>query len=283
MTSYVMEHHQRNAAGNGKIVTYLTDHFQLPTNFPALVYLTQVLQAEAMRVGIEHWRRDPACSGTLYWQLNDCWPVASWAGIDYFGRWKALHYATRRCYAPVLLSIEDQGTRMGLFVTNDTVDPWHGELRWSLETLRGGRLDAGQAPVNVAGLATARVQALDFAAQVTEANRREVLLVCELWHAGERLALSIAPFAPSKHVRLEDPLIDPAAYQIGRSLLVELRGQSLARFVEVALEGADVVWSDNYFDLPAGRSIGVTCALPEGWTLERAQAALRVRSLVDSY
>src|SRR6266511_864847 len=95
--------------------------------------------------------------------------------------------------------------------------------------------------------------------------------------------LATPPFAPSKHLRLEDPQIDAAAYQIGRSLMVELRGQSLARFVELALEGADVVWSDNYFDLPAGRSIGATCGLPEGWTLEQAQAALRVRSLVDSY
>jgi beta-mannosidase len=137
--------------------------------------------------------------------------------------------------------------------------------------------------VNVAGLATTRVQTLDFAEQVSDANRREVVFVCELWHAGERLALSIVPFAPSKHLRLEDPRIDPAAYQIGLSFLVELRGQSLARFVEVALEGADVVWSDNYFDLPAGRSIGVTCVLPEGWTLERAHAALRVQSLVDTY
>ena len=79
----------------------MTDHFRLPKDFESLVYLTQLLQAEAMRIGVEHWRRNRDCtSGALYWQLNDCWPVASWASIDYFGRWKALHYAARRFFAP---------------------------------------------------------------------------------------------------------------------------------------------------------------------------------------
>ena len=86
MTSYMMEHHQRNAAGNGKIITYMTGHFQMPKDFPSLVYLSQILQAEAVRTGVEFWRRTMDCtSGALYWQLNDCWPVASWASIDYFG------------------------------------------------------------------------------------------------------------------------------------------------------------------------------------------------------
>ena len=79
-----MEYHQRSPVGNEKIVVYMLDNFRLPNDFPGLVYLSQLLQAEAMRVGVEHWRRHPACSGALYWQLNDCWPVISWSGIDYY-------------------------------------------------------------------------------------------------------------------------------------------------------------------------------------------------------
>ncbi|MCJ7825449.1 MAG: glycoside hydrolase family 2 protein, partial [Anaerolineales bacterium] len=105
MTSYVMEWHQKNDSGNALMVAQMLDNFRLPKDFPALVYLSMVLQAEGIRYGVEHWRRHPRrVSGTLYWQLNDCWPVASWSSLDYFGRWKALHYAARRFYAPLMLS-----------------------------------------------------------------------------------------------------------------------------------------------------------------------------------
>ncbi len=165
MTSYVMEHHQRCVGGNGKIMAYLAQHYRMPANFASLVYLTQVLQAEAMRVGVEHWRRHRGrCSGALYWQLNDCWPVASWASLDYFGRWKALHYAARRFYAPVLLSLEEDAdaAQVGVYLTNDTVEPWRGEVRWSLETLAGEALGADRVPVDAAALATTPVVNLDF-------------------------------------------------------------------------------------------------------------------------
>jgi beta-mannosidase len=95
-----------------------------------------VLQAEGIRYGVEHWRRNKnRVSGTLIWQLNDCWPVASWSSLDYFGRWKALHYAAKRFYAPVLLSIEDKGDLMNVYVTSDLTEPWGGSVLWSLRTL----------------------------------------------------------------------------------------------------------------------------------------------------
>ena len=94
--SYVMEKHQRNNAANGKILGYLAQTFLYPRSLDLLVYASQMLQMEAIRCGVEHWRRNRGrCMGAIYWQLNDCWPVASWASIDYFGRWKALHYAAK--------------------------------------------------------------------------------------------------------------------------------------------------------------------------------------------
>jgi beta-mannosidase len=282
MTSYIMEHHQRNPAGNGKIITSMTDHFRMPKDFASLVYLSQLLQAEAMRVGVEHWRRHPACSGTLYWQLNDCWPVASWSSIDYFGRWKAMHYANRRFYAPLLLSIEDERDRMGLFITNDRMEAWSGQVRWSLETLHGERLESGEAEVHAGPLATAQAQALDFAGQVAD-RRRDALLVAELWQDGERVQLAIATFGPTKHLALENPRIGVEVQAASGQLTIQLQAPTLARFVELALDGADVLFSDNYFDLPAGRAVRVTCPLPEGWSAVQAQQGLRVRSLFDSY
>ncbi len=284
MTSYLMEHHQRHTNGNGKIITYLTQHFQLAKDFPSLVYLTQVLQAEAMRIGVEHWRRHrDRCSGALYWQLNDCWPVASWSSIDYAGRWKALQYASRRFYAPVLLSIEDNGDRMNVFVTNDTPDTWQGEVRWSLETVRGETRMDGQAAIHAAPLATTPVSQLDFADRVTDENRRELILVCELWRNDQRMALTVTPLVPDKHLRLEEAQVEVQLQTAGTKLSILLRAHTLARFVELSFKDTDVVFSDNYFDLPAHASLAVTCSLPEGWTLDQSRQALRIRSLADSH
>ena len=284
MTSYVMERHQKNAAGNGKIITYMTDHFRLPKDFPSLVYLSQLLQAEAVRTGVEHWRRNRACtSGTLYWQLNDCWPVASWASIDYFGRWKALHYVARRFYAPVLLSADDEAERVALHVTSDLTESWQGTVRWSLETLEGEGLQGGQEQVTVPPLGSVSACALDLSGQVSDENRRRVVLVHELWHDGERLSSGVVTFGPNKHLELADPELAYAVRRVGGDFEAEISSRRLARFVWLDLEGADVVVSDNYFDLPAGRTQVVRFAAPEGWDVERVRGALRVCSLVDSY
>jgi beta-mannosidase len=284
MTSYIMEQHQKNASGNSLMVGQMLDTFRLPKDFASLVYLSLVLQAEGIRYGVEHWRRHmDRVSGTLYWQLNDCWPVASWASLDYFGRWKALHYAARRFYAPLMLSIEDKPTEQGLYVTNELETPWQGAVRWSLENLQGTVMASGEEPVQAAGRGTTHVRTLDFTNQVSDATQRELVFVAELNQGSNRLALQVASFIPTKHLSLADPAIQASVRIEGQGLAFELAAQSLARLVELALEGADVVFSDNYFDLPAGRKVTVTCPLPDGWTLAQAQSALKIRSVYNSY
>ncbi len=341
MTSYIMEHHQRNDAGNGKIITYLTDHFRMPKDFVSLVYLTQILQAEAVRTGVEFWRRSKACtSGALYWQLNDCWPVASWASLDYFGRWKALHYAARRFYEPVHLSAEDCGPDVGpqpvsdphggqriiewtvktpegetvssgertmseeaiedllqigkpvrdsdaplatLYVTNDLTAAWDGTVRWSLETLDGEVLREGEETVFVPTLEAIQVCALDFSEQVTDANRREVVLVYGLYRDDERLSLGVMPFAPNKHLKLTAPGLSIDVTETETGFAIALSAERLVRFVWLRLEGKDAIFSDNAFDIPAGRSVTVTLPAQEDWRAEDVRDALRVRSLVDSF
>jgi beta-mannosidase len=284
MTSYVMEHHQRSSGGNGLMIAQMTDTFRMPKDFPALVYLSMVLQAEGIRYGVEHWRRNMhRVSGTLYWQLNDCWPVASWSSLDYFGRWKAFHYAARRFFAPLLLSVEDAPPRMNVHVSSDLREPWEGTLHWSLETLGGEVLQAGQEAVSAAPLASSRVCALDFSERISDENARDLVFVSELRQGDRRVALVVAPFVPNKHLALVDPLLSVEVRPGGEGLVLEVTAGSLARFVELALEGADVVFSDNYFDLPAGRTLTVTAPLPPGWSVEKAQRQLRVRSLYDSF
>jgi beta-mannosidase len=284
MTSYIMEQHQKNASGNSLIVGQMLDLFQLPKDFTSLVYLSMVLQAEGIRYGVEHWRRhNDRVSGTLYWQLNDCWPVASWSSLDYFGRWKALHYAARKFYAPLLLSIEDNPPRQDIYVTNDGLEAWEGSLRWSLETFAGAPIAAGQAEVKVAPQSVTQVNALDFSDRVSDANRRDAILIAELWQAGRLIARQTAGFAPVKHMSLGDPAVKADLRVEKDRLVISLSAASLALLVELSLNGVDVVFSDNYFSLPAGRVVEVSCPLPGGWTLEQARAALSLRSVYDSY
>ena len=284
MTSYIMERHQKNDSGNSLMVGQMLDTFRLPKDFEALVYLSMVLQAEGIRYGVEHWRRHPdRVAGTLYWQLNDCWPVASWSSLDYFGRWKALHYASRRFYAPLMLSIEDKPPQQDVYVTNDMLEPWEGTLRWSLETLAGEVITTGQEPVKVAPQTATLIAALDFSDNVTDSNPRELVFIAELYQGEQLLSHQTAFFAPIKHLSLTDPEISATLTIEGQELHLELTSQSLAVLAECALDGMDVIFSDNYFDLPAGRIVTISATLPGGWTLSQAQAAFNVRSIYDSF
>ncbi len=284
MTSYIMEQHQKNASGNALMVGQMLDIFRLPKDFDSLVYLSMVLQAEGIRYGVEHWRRHPErVSGTLYWQLNDCWPVASWSSLDYFGRWKALHYAARRFYAPLSLSIEDKPSEQDIYLTSDLRETWEGSVHWSLEMLDGVVMEAGEQPVQAAPFEVTTVCRLDFSGHLDDDSRRGAVFVAELRQGGQVLSRQTAFFVPTKHLALAEPGIAAQMRVEGEQIFIELTSHSLARLVEVALEGAEVVFSDNYFDLPAKRTMVVSARLPAGWTLSRARAALKVRSVYDSY
>ncbi len=284
MTSYIMEMHQKNASGNSLMIGQMLDTFRLPKDFVSLVYLSMALQAEGIRYGVEHWRRHPdRVAGILYWQLNDCWPVASWSSLDYFGRWKALHYAARRFYAPLMLSIEDKPPKQGVYVSNDLLEPWEGTVRWALETLAGEILTSGQAPVIAAPQAATQVCELDFSDRISDDNIRTLVFIAELYQGERLITRQTAGFAPIKHLSLAAPDVTADLRCEGDQLIVELTSRSLALLVEVSLTGADVVFSDNYFNLPAGRTARISGPLPAGWTLSRAQKAFCLCSVYDSY
>jgi beta-mannosidase len=284
LTSYIMEHHQRGNHGNGLIIAQMTETFQMPKDFQAWIYLSLVLQAEGIRYGVEHWRRNMhRVSGTLYWQLNDCWPVASWASIDYFGRWKALHYFARRFYAPILLSIEDKPPVMDVHIANDLTELWEGTIKWSLESITGEVAENGVLTVKAEPLTNTLIHNFDFSDRVTAENERDLVFICELWGEEEHISTSVGTFVPNKHLSFVNPELKVTIDQDRDELNIKLKANSMARFVELKLNGAEVVFSDNYFDVPAGRVVIVTCPIPDGWTLEKVKDQLKVYSVYDSF
>jgi hypothetical protein len=183
----------------------------------------------------------------------------------------------------VLLSIEDAPPCQSIFVSSDLLEAWQGSVRWALTTLDGEALASGEEAARVEPLGVTAFETLDFSRFLDEDTRRDLVFVAELWQGEQRLATQTAFFAPTKHLCLVDPQIEADVKVQDGLLTIDLSAQSLGRLVACSLTGADVVLSDNYFDLPARQPKRVTAPLPDGWDLAAAQAALRVRSVYDTY
>jgi beta-mannosidase len=162
-------------------------------------------------------------------------------------------------------------------------ETWKGSVRWSLETLDGKTLEAGEEHVTATPFDVTRVCHLDFSGKLNDDLRREVIFIAELGQGGQFLFQQTAYFVPTKHLALTDPGISTKLRVEKGQVHIELSSRSLARLVECALDGADVVFSDNYFDLPAGRAISISAPLPAGWTPSQVQTALKIHSVYDSY
>lgn len=142
IASPVMESHQKNAGGNERIAGTMFRYFRFPKDFESFVYLSQIQQGLAIRTAVDYWRSlKPHCMGTLYWQLNDTWPVASWSSLDHGGSWKAMHYMVRRFFQPVAVAAIPSwdGETIGFSVVNDTAEAVAVKLDTWLVPLSGER------------------------------------------------------------------------------------------------------------------------------------------------
>ena len=259
--SYVMEKHQRNASANGVLASYLSQTYLYPSTLELFVYASQLLQGQAIQYGVEHWRRNRGrCMGAVIWQLNDCWPVISWASIDYYGRWKALHYYAKRFFSPVLISCKEEGVlsqnsnvnaepfslkkAAQLNVSNETMQPFAGTARWSLRRPDASVIVEGAFPVQVPALSAIWLPEQDFSDQDTYGCYYAYSLEdAEGNPVGEGTVLFCAP----KHFHFADPGL--TARLEGDTVVV--RASAYARSVEIDC-GADVVLEDNYFDMNGG-------------------------------
>jgi beta-mannosidase len=287
VTTYVMEHHQRSGIGNTAIMQYMLDWFRLPDAFDHTLWLSQILQGMAMKYAVEHWRRAmPRGMGTLYWQINDCWPVASWASIDYHGRWKALHYMARKFYAPVAISaLEDAAAgTVEVHVTNDLRDAVTGKVTWVATDVAGRVLAKGAKAVEAKALGNTRAVTADLAAVLAKQGPRDVIVWVDLWVGGERRSSNLALFARPKHLELADPKIGLSVKDLkDGSFVVTLTARKPALWTWLEMDQADAQFSDNFMHLLPGQPQSVIVTPARAMTLARMKKALRVRSLFDTY
>jgi beta-mannosidase len=287
VTSYVMEHHQRSGIGNTTIMQYMLDWFKLPTAFEMTLWLSQILQGLGIKYAVEHWRRGmPRGMGTLYWQLNDCWQVASWSSIDYFGRWKALHYMARRFYAPLLVSgLEDMNAgTVEIHVTSDLGEVVSGKVNWTLTDIAGQIIDNDSQPVTLAPRQNQLVQTLECREQIQKHGKRNLLLWLELTVDGEVVSSNLVSFARPKHLELHHPEIKIELKSLADGAYkVNLSAEKPALWAWLEVSGQAAHFSDNFFHLLPGKPVSITVSTEAPLTQETIKERLVVRSLVDTY
>ena len=281
--SYIMEMHQRNGAANGKILKYLSDTYKYPNSFPILLYASQLLQAEAIRYGVEHFRRNRGrCMGTLYWQLNDIWPVASWSGIDYYGRYKALQYFAKRFYQPVMISCLEAGeqetrkyvtydrsvdyeTTAQIFVNNDTMHDIAGKVCWSLRNNEGTVLESGEQELTVPAMSVKSIDKMDFNKTDTHKNYLSYSFVVN----NEVVSSGSVIFTAHKYFDYIDPQL---SVEVNNNNLI-IESKAYAKSIEIYSDDSDFILSDNFFDMnPGKRTLNI---------IEGKAENVKVRSVFD--
>lgn len=283
--SYVMEKHQKNGAANGKILFYLSENFLYPKDFDSLLYASQLLQAEAIKYGVEHWRRNRGrCMGSLYWQLNDCWPVASWSSVDYFGRWKALHYFAKKFYSPILLSLREEGSNVEIHVTNETKETVNARIEWKLRKNTSEVLQEGTVIANVDGLKANLCETLSFEKLLTKGNRRNTYVECTLFVNDKEISSTTLLFVKPKHFNFLNPELTFEVNETSETFEISINAHAFAKYIELDLKTADCKFNDNYFDLSKGTKKTITVkkeSLSKALDLAAFKQELSIRSVFD--
>lgn len=252
--SAVMENHQKNGTANSRILFYLADNFKYPTSFEILLYASQILQAEAIKYGVEHWRSNRGrCMGSLYWQLNDCWPVASWSSIDYFGRWKALHYYSKRFYAPLLLSaIENEGM-VDFIISNETMNTRDTKIFWKLKRNTGETIWKWTKEYKIDKLKAELCNSKDFTDIIKDKQlARTCYVEYQLEYEDEIISYETLLFVKPKHFEFLPPQITYSVREMEDKFILSFETVNYAKYISIDSQEFDFVASDNYFDLSKG-------------------------------
>jgi len=280
----VMLAHQKNNRGNAIIHEYMLRYYSEPRDFPSFLYASQVLQAEGIKIGAEHLRRiRPRAMGSIFWQLNDCWPVASWSSIDYYGRWKALHYYARRFYSPLLVSPHVENGDFTVYVVSDKTAPTDAQLRVRLMTLDGKTLSDNTQNIQVPALSSKSYVQRPLAEFVNAngADAAKIFAVTDLAVDGKQVSSNLLYFVPASEVYLPQAQISTQLTKVGDGYRLHLSSSVLARSVYVSSGDLDAAVSDNYSDLIPGQPVDI--AITSGAPLEQLRGKLKVMSLVDAF
>ena len=254
--SKVMESHQKNDSANGKMLYYLSENFKYPKDFKSLLYVTQILQGMAIKSGVDHWRRNRGrCMGTLYWQINDNWPVASWSSIDYYGRWKALHYMAARFYAPVAVSIRRAQNSISVWLENETFEVRSCEVLLRIRSLDFAIKKEWTANGDVLALSAKELVSCELGQEFLDKDN--LFIEAEVVLEDGTILTDTETVVPFKHMDLQVPHFTTSVSEQEDCFEIVIQSDTFAPFVEMDFEDADVIFSDNFFTISNERPITI--------------------------
>lgn len=271
--SEVMESHQKNPSANGKILYYLSENFRYPKNLDSLVYISQVMQGMAMKTGIDHWRRNRGrCMGSIYWQFNDDWPVASWSSVDYYGRYKALHYMAKRFYAPLAGSIRKENASMEAWAENETLQAATCKVEMKLKKLDFTVLDEVVTELEIPALSAVKLSGKDYT-ELISGCEKEVFLECKftfIQNGVETVTSESEIFVPFKHLKLEIPELHAEIKECEKEYQICVSSNTYTPFLNIDFENCDCILSDNFFSITGPETLVVKApkekiTLPSGF------------------
>ncbi|WP_217651621.1 beta-mannosidase [Mariniphaga anaerophila] len=280
--SDVMKSHQRSSIGNGTIEYYMLKEYRRPKDFESFLYVNHVLQAEGIKFGLEgHRRAMPYTMGSLYWQLNDVWPVASWSSTDYYQKWKALQYYVKKGFSPVLVSPYEDELKLKVGIVNDRLEQVNAQLILKMMDFDG------QVIWETASLAEIPANSSrDYFNEnkhefLYRKDTRNLLLSAELIENGKTISRNIYFFRPFKELDIPHPQVDYSITKTDSGFDIELKTDKLAKNVYLQIADEKGFFSDNYFDMLPGEKL--TVSLETEMSEEKLSEALTVRTLDDAF
>jgi beta-mannosidase len=247
-----MKTHQKHPRGFELIDLYMKRNFPVPENFEDYVYVSQLVQAEGIKKAIEaHRRAKPYCMGTLYWQLNDCWPVVSWSSVDYYGNWKALHYYVQDAFQDVMVSIEKRDTILDVFVVNDLAEALNCSIYSRLIGFDGSILYSDSIDIEISPDASAVCISLSFYPALICDSNRSLLNIRLVDQQGKEVAKSNYYFTGFKNLDLPEPEIKMNIRRNDSELEINFSTGNLVKNLFIWAD-FPAKFSDNFFDLLPG-------------------------------
>jgi len=282
--SEVMKSHQRSSIGNGTIDEYMQRHYNKPKDFESFLYVGQVLQAEGVKVAMEGNRRAmPYCMGTLYWQINDCWPVASWSSTDYYQRWKALQYFAKKSFEPVIISPSVSGDSVKIFVVNDLLKPFKATINLQLTDFEGKVLWKKEQQTDIPANASTATVVLSKAELLKGVKPQNCLLTMEVSEGNKVLHSNILYFAEVKDLTLPKPDVKFEVTEVANGYQLVLSSDRLAKNLFLSLDDkTETFFSDNYFDLLPGKKVTINFKT-NGAKIDDFTNKLKIKSLDGTY
>jgi beta-mannosidase len=299
--SVILDHHNLTGRkpnqnqGNVRIITAVADMFKAPSGMENWITVSQILQGEGMKMGCEAMRQNyPFSTGVLYWQLNDNWPVISWSSIDYFGRWKALHYMAKRFFNPVLVSGVVKDGRVIVYGSNDLLQEKTCTLEWNLCRFDGTVVKTGKKDIQLPANQSLLLETVDLSEFVNEnpelstyrkesyRNRTNHFLSLKLVQDNSLLSSNEVFFVPPKYWPLQEPGIKHSISNEKGKTKITLSAERFAAFVELGVHDSYAQFSDNFFHLLPGeiKTVYVTSSEISEKDIKKK---LFVKSLIDTY